>query len=62
MREDLAFLQQSLKTVLHDYAEIFKKRFSEGLSIRKTADALQMNRRAVERAVSYVCRASAAAR
>ena len=49
MREDLAFLQQSLKTVLHDYAEIFKKRFSEGLSIRKTADALQMNRGAVER-------------
>lgn len=49
MREDLAFLQQSLKTVLHNYAEIFKKRFSEGLSIRKTADALQMNRGAVER-------------
>ena len=49
MREDLAFLQQSLKTVLHDNAEIFKKRFSEGLSIRKTADALQMNRGAVER-------------
>ena len=49
MREDLAFLQQSLKTVLHDYAEIFKKRFSEGLSIRKTANALQMNRGAVER-------------
>mgnify|MGYP000909991278 FL=1 len=49
MREDLAFLQQSLKTVLHDYAEIFKKRFSEGLSILKTADALQMNRGAVER-------------
>ena len=47
--EYLAFLQQSLKTVLHDYAEIFKKRFSEGLSIRKTADALQMNRGAVER-------------
>ena len=49
MCEDLIFLQQSLKTVLHDYAEIFKKRFSEGLSIRKTADALQMNRGAVER-------------
>ena len=27
MREDLAFLQQSLKTVLHDYAEIFKNAF-----------------------------------
>lgn len=33
----------------YDYAEIFKKRFSEGLSIRKTADTLQMNRGAVER-------------
>ena len=54
MREDLAFLQQSLKTVLHDYAEIFKKRFSEGLSIRKTADALQMNRGAVERRQSVL--------
>lgn len=49
MCEDLIFLQQSLKTVLHDYTEIFKKHFSEGLSIRKTADALQINRGAVER-------------
>ena len=49
MREDLAILQQSLITVRHDYAESFKIRFSEGLSIRKTADALQMNRGAVER-------------
>lgn len=49
MREDLAFLQQSLKTVLHDYAEIFKKRFSEGLSIRKTAEAMHLNRGAIER-------------
>ena len=54
MCEDLIFLQQSLKTVLHDYAEIFKKRFSEGLSIRKTADALQMNRGAVERRQSVL--------
>lgn len=49
MREDLAFLHQSLKTVLHDYAEIFKKRFSEGLSIRKTAEATHLNRGAIER-------------
>lgn len=49
MCEDLIFLQQSLKTVLHDYTDIFKKRFSEGLSIRKTADALQINRGALER-------------
>lgn len=49
MCEDLAFAQQSLKTVLNDYADLFRKRFSEGLSIRKAADALQMNRGAVER-------------
>lgn len=60
MREHLAFLQQSLKTVLHDYAEIFKKRFSEGLSIRKTADALQINRGAVERRQNALYLASAA--
>ena len=59
MCEDLIFLQQSLKTVLHDYAEIFKKRFSEGLSIRKTADALQMNRGVVERRQAALYRAFA---
>ena len=30
MCEDLAFAQQSLKTVLNDYADLFRKRFSEG--------------------------------
>lgn len=40
MCEDLAFAQQSLKTVLNDYAALFRKRFSEGLSIRKAADAM----------------------
>ena len=40
MCEDLAFAQQSLKTVLNDYADLFRKRFSEGLSIRKAADAM----------------------
>ena len=59
MREDLIFLQQSLKTVLHDHAEIFQKRFSEGLSIRKTADALQMNRGVVERRQAALYRAFA---
>ena len=44
MCEDLAFAQQSLKTVLNDYADLFRKRFSEGLSIRKAADAMQQNR------------------
>ena len=49
MCEDLAFIQQSLKTVLNDYAELFRKRFSEGLSIRKTAEAMHLNRGAIER-------------
>ena len=49
MREDLAFAQQSLKTILNDYADLFRKRFSEGLSIRKTADAMQQNRGVIER-------------
>lgn len=49
MCEDLAFIQQSLKTVLNNYADLFRKRFSEGLSIRKTAEAMHMNRGAIER-------------
>ena len=49
MCEDLAFAQQSLKTLLNDYADLFRKRFSEGLSIRKTADAMQQNRGVIER-------------
>ena len=49
MCEDLAFAQQSLKTVLNDYANLFRKRFSEGLSIRKAADSMQQNRGVIER-------------
>lgn len=49
MCEDIAFLQQSIKTVLNDYAGLFQKRFAEGLSVRKAADAMQLNRGAVER-------------
>ena len=49
MCENLAFAQQSLKTILNDYADLFRKRFSEGLSIRKTADAMQKNRGVIER-------------
>ena len=48
MCEDLAFAQQSLKTVLNDYADLFRKRFSEGLSIRKAADTMQQNRGVIE--------------
>ena len=59
MREDLAFAQQSLKTVLNDYADLFRKRFSEGLSIRKTADATQQNRGVIERRQTALYRAFA---
>ena len=59
MCEDLAFAQQSLKTVLNDYAALFRKRFSEGLSIRKTADAMQQNRGVIERRQAALYRAFA---
>ena len=58
MCEDLAFAQQSLKTVLNDYADLFRKRFSEGLSIRKAADAMQQNRGVIERRQAALYRAS----
>ena len=45
----MSFLQQSIRTILNDYTELFQKRFSEGLSIRKTAEAMHLNRGAVER-------------
>lgn len=59
MCEDLAFAQQSLKTVLNDYADLFRKRFSEELSIRKAADAMQQNRGVIERRQAVLYRAFA---
>ncbi len=59
MCEDLAFAQQSLKTVLNDYADLFQKRFSEGLSIRKAADAMQQNRGVIEQRQAALYRAFA---
>ena len=59
MCEDLAFAQQSLKTVLNDYADLFRKRFSEGLSIRKAADAMQQTRGVIERRQAALYRAFA---
>ena len=59
MCEDLAFAQQSLKTVLNDYSDLFRKRFSEGLSIRKAADAMQQNRGVIERRQAALYRAFA---
>ena len=49
MCEDLSFLQQSLKTVLVDHNEIFQTRYAKGLSVRKSAEALQVNRGVIER-------------
>ena len=49
MCDDVSFLQQSMRTILKDYTELFQKRFSEGLSVRKTAEAMHLNRGAVER-------------
>lgn len=44
LREDLQFLNNALKTVLAEYSGYFRERFVEGLSIRKYADAHQLNR------------------
>lgn len=49
MCEDLSFLQQSLKTTLADHNEIFQTRYAKGLSVRKSAEALQVNRGVIER-------------
>ena len=38
-----------MRTILKDYTELFQKRFSEGLSVRKTAEAMHLNRGAIER-------------
>ena len=49
MCEDISFLHQSLKTVLSDHIEIFQTRFAKGLSVRKAAEELQVNRGVIER-------------
>lgn len=48
MTEDLIFLQQCLKTVLRDYNQYFKERFVDRLSIRKYAQAHNLNRGSVD--------------
>ena len=45
--------------MLNDYADLFRKRFSEGLSIRKAADAMQQDRGVVERRQAALYRAFA---
>ena len=48
MTEDIVFLQQCLKTVLQDYKTFFKERFWDRVSIRKYAQAHNINRGSVD--------------
>ena len=48
LKEDLQFLDNALKTILLEYQDYFRERFVEGLSIRKYAEAHQLNRGSVD--------------
>ena len=48
LKEDLRFLDNTLKTVLAEYRDYFQERFVVGLSIRKYAEAHQLNRGSVD--------------
>ena len=48
LKEDLQFLDNAMKTVLSEYKNYFQERFVEGLSIRKYAEAHQLNRGSVD--------------
>lgn len=48
LKEDLQFLDNALKTVLAEYKDYFQKRFVDGLSIRKYAEAHGLNRGSVD--------------
>lgn len=48
LKEDLQFLDNAMKTVLSKYKNYFQERFVEGLSIRKYAEARQLNRGSVD--------------
>ena len=48
LKNDLLFLKNCLKTVLSDYAGYFEERFVQGLSIRKYAQAHDLNRGSVD--------------
>ena len=48
LKEDLQFLDNAMKTVLAEYKDYFQERFVDGLSIRKYADAHQLNRGSVD--------------
>ena len=48
LKEDLQFLDDAMKTVLTTYQDYFRERFVDGLSIRKYAEAHQLNRGSVD--------------
>ena len=48
LKEDLQFLDNALKTVLAEYCDYFQERFVVGLSIRKYAEAHQLNQGSVD--------------
>ena len=48
LKSDLLFLKNCMKTVLSDYAGYFEERFVQGLSIRKYAQAHNLNRGSVD--------------
>lgn len=48
LKSDLLFLKHCLKTVLSDYSDYFEERFAKGLSIRKYAQAHDLNRGSVD--------------
>ncbi|MBM6938334.1 hypothetical protein H7U37_07305 [Pseudoflavonifractor phocaeensis] len=48
LKEDLQFLDNALKTILSEYRDYFREQFVDGLSIRKYAEAHQLNRGSVD--------------
>ena len=48
LKEELQFLDNAPKTVLTAYQDYFRERFVEGLSIRRYAEAHQLNRGSVD--------------
>lgn len=48
LKEDLRFLNDHLTTDLKDFSPLFKKRYIEGLSIRKCAEEMGKNRGSIE--------------
>ena len=48
LKEDLQFLDNTLKTVLSEYQDYFREWFIDGLSIRKYAEDHQLNRGSVD--------------